>query len=54
MAMSKRAIWELFLLTAGILYVVVVLCGNVECVSFAAAYVALAAQALVHAHRERS
>ena len=52
--MPKRLIWELFLLAAGILYVAVVLCDNVECRSFAVAYVAVAALQLVHGHRERS
>jgi hypothetical protein len=51
--MPKRLIWELFLLVAGLLYVVMVLCDNVECLSFAVVFVALAAQELVHARRER-
>jgi hypothetical protein len=51
--MPKRRIWELFLLVAGFLYVLVVLCGNVECLSFAAAYVALATEDLVYVHREK-
>ncbi len=46
--MPKRLMWELFLLAAGFLYMAVVLCDNVECRSFAIAYVALAAQELVH------
>ena len=51
--MPKRVIWELFLLTAGLLYVVMVLCDNVECLSFAVAYVALATEQLVHVHRAK-
>jgi hypothetical protein len=52
--MPKKLIWELFLLVAGVLYVAVVLCDNVECRSFAVAYVVLAALQLVQGHRERS
>jgi hypothetical protein len=52
--MPKRAIWELFLLMAGLVYVVMALCDiNVESLAFVAAFVALAAQELVHAHREK-
>jgi hypothetical protein len=51
--MPKRMIWELFLLVAGFLYLVILLFGNVECRSFAVVFVALAAEELVHAHREK-
>ena len=51
--MRKRAIWELFLLAAGTLYMGVVLCDNVQCSSFAVVFVALAGQVLVTGRREK-
>jgi hypothetical protein len=51
--MAKRLMWELFLLTAGITYVVMALCDSVESAVFVVLFVALAAQELVHAHREK-
>jgi hypothetical protein len=51
--MPKRLVSDLFLLVAGLLYVVMVLCDNVECRSFAVVYVALAAQELVRAHGQK-
>jgi hypothetical protein len=50
---TKRLIWELFLLTAGIVYVVIALCDSVESLAFVAVFVPLAAQELVHARREK-
>ena len=50
---SKRLIWELFLLTAGIVYVVVALCDGVESLAFILVFVPLVAQELVHTRRER-
>ena len=52
--MPRRTIWEAFLLAAGLGYVAMVLCGNVECRSFAVAYVVLAAEELVHVRREKN
>ena len=51
--MAKRVVWELFLLSAGIVYVVIALCDNVESAPFVVLFVALAAQELAHAYREK-
>ena len=51
--MEKRLVWELFLLAAGIMYVVMALCESVQSVAFVVVFVTLAAQELVHTRREK-
>ena len=51
--MPKRIVWELLLISAGLLYVALALCDSLESPSFAVAFVALAVQELMHVHRAK-
>ena len=51
--MRTRLVWEILLLACGVIYVVMVFCDNVQCFFFAVAFVVLAAQVLMRAHRKK-
>jgi hypothetical protein len=51
--MPRRAIWDLILLTAGLLYVAMALCDSVQSLAFVVVFVALAAQEMLHACRQK-